>query len=140
MNRKQRTYILAECTSNLPQILCEQIESNYSINILEEANNGLVMLKMRENSKRSLFYLGEVLVTECKVEINGVIGMGIIAGMQEQKAYQLAVIDAAYNAGLTETAAWESILLSELAQLEQCKEQETARILQTKVNFETMDI
>lgn len=140
MTRNKRTYILVECMTDLPKRLCAQIENKYEINVLEAPNNGLVMLKMRENSKRSLFYLGEVLVTECKVEINGVIGLGILNGLDEQKAYQLAVIDAAYNAHLPETDDWTALLQQDLSTIEEYNEQESARILQTKVNFETMDV
>lgn len=140
MKRKERTYILVEGSQDLSHKLCTEIEKKYSINTIEEANNGLVMLKMRENSQRSLFYIGEVLVTECKVEINGVIGMGILNGIDEQQAYRLAVIDAAYNAALPETKGWKVLLNKELQAVEERKQQEYARILQTRVKFETMDI
>lgn len=140
MKRKERTQILVESRSELSHTLCAQIEAGYSINIIEKPNNGLVMLKMRENSKRSLFYLGEVLVTECKVEVEGVIGLGILNGLDEQKAYQLAVIDAACNAALAETDAWEVLLKQEQEVIQQRIQADYARTLQTKVNFETMDV
>lgn len=140
MKRKERTQILIAGQGELSRKLCTEIEKNYLINIIEQPNNGLVMMKMRENSQRSLFYIGEVLVTECKVEINGVIGMGILSGLDEQHAYQLAVIDAAYNARLPETAGWESLLRQEQQVLEQQRQQEYARVLKTRVNFETMDV
>ena len=140
MKRKERTYVLVEGSSELCCTLCTQIEGKYQINIIEQPNNGLVMLKMRENSKRSLFYIGEVLVTECKVEINGVIGMGIINGIDEQKAYHLAVIDAAYNAALPEIDNWPELLAREKQLIDLARQQECARIFKTRVNFETMDI
>ena len=140
MKRRERTYVLVEGSSDLSCMLCKEIEDKYPINVIEEANNGLVMLKMRENSKRSLFYMGEVLVTECKVEINGVIGMGILNGIDEQQAYRLAVIDAAYNAALPETNSWETLLEREKQAIDERRAQEYARVLQTKVNFETMDV
>lgn len=140
MKRKERTQILLESRSELSRILCAQIEARYSVNIIEKPNNGLVMLKMRENGKRSLFYIGEVLVTECKVEIEGVIGLGILNGLDEQKAYQLAVIDAACNAALDETLAWEILLRQEQDVIQQRIQADYARTLQTKVNFETMDV
>ncbi len=56
------------------------------------------MIKMRETAKRELFYLGEVLVTEAKVSINGTLGMGIVVGDNEELALNLAIIDCATNA------------------------------------------
>ena len=66
MDRKRRTRILIEGPSGLAQKLSEEIEGKYDIKTIEEPNSGLVMLKMRENSKRALFYLGEVIVVEAK--------------------------------------------------------------------------
>lgn len=139
MHRKERTRILVESPNELCEILCKEIEQLYPVNIIENPHNGLVMLKTRENSKRSLFYLGEVLVTECKVEINGTIGMGIITCNDERKAYCLAVIDAAYNNKLPETMLWKKQLRDAAQQLQQQNTLDNHRIMQTKVSFETMD-
>ena len=140
MDRKSRTHILIEGSSGLAGKLAEEIESKYDIKIIEEPNSGLVMLKMRENSKRSLFYLGEVIVAEAKVEVEGKLGLGIVAGHQEELAYYLAVIDAAFNAELAETMAWEELLQQEAEELYASVAEESERILRTKVNFETMSV
>lgn len=140
MNRKKRTEILIRGSSNLSRTLARQIIENHEVITIEIPNNGLVMVKVREGVKRSLFYLGEVLVTECKVMINGSLGIGMVKGYEEELAYNLAVIDAAYQAGLPETGAWTEELLAEEERIEKQSAEVAGKILKTKVNFETMNV
>ena len=140
MDRKRRTRILIEGPSGLARKLSEEIEGKYDVKTIEEPNSGLVMLKMRENSKRALFYLGEVIVVEAKVEVEGKLGIGIVTGNNEELAYWLAVIDAAFNAELAETKTWEELLQQEAEELYASLAEESERILRTKVNFETMSV
>ncbi len=113
MRRRRRTEILINGSRELPEKLAASIERNYSINILSKPQEALVMVKMRENAKKSLFYLGEVLVTETKVQIGEAIGIGVIIGHDEELSYWLAIIDAAYQSLLKDTEEWESLLLEE---------------------------
>lgn len=140
MTRRERTEILIKGSPAVAQKLAADILKQYRIKNLEQENNGLVMLKMREKAKQSLFYLGEVLVTECKVMINDRVGIGMVKGYESELAYNLAVIDAAYNAGLPETEEWTEVLLLEKERIEReflaCQN----KILKTKVNFDTMDV
>lgn len=140
MKRKRRTEILVHSSSELPTALAEEILNQYEVKVVEEPNGGLVMVKTRESAKKSLFYIGEVFVTECKVHIGDYIGVGVIAGHEETRAFDLAVIDAAYNAGLKETERWQDLLLQEEAFIEKERAARMAQVLKTKVNFETMDV
>jgi len=140
MNRKRRCKVLIDGNSKIAEQLAAVIKSNYKINVLDVPNNGLVMLKMRENAKQSLFYIGEVAVIEARVEVQGSIGLGVLIGSDSQLAYNLAVIDAAYNANLPEILSWRDILLAEEGLIEKKIKSKTASILKTKVNFETMDV
>jgi alpha-D-ribose 1-methylphosphonate 5-triphosphate synthase subunit PhnG len=138
MNRKKRTEILIKGSRNIAKRLSEEIEAKYEVRIIEEPNCGLVMIKMREGAQNSLFYLGEILVTEAKVQINNKLGIGILSGNDEELSYYLAVVDAAYNAGLKEVEDWEEILIKEEITIEEELQKEQNKILMTKVNFDTM--
>lgn len=140
MNRKRRCKVLIDGNSKIAEQLAAVIKSNYKINVLDVPNNGLVMLKMRENAKQSLFYIGEVAVIEARVEVQGSIGLGVLIGSDSQLAYNLAVIDAAYNANLPEILSWGEILLAEEGLIENKIKSKTASILKTKVDFATMDV
>jgi alpha-D-ribose 1-methylphosphonate 5-triphosphate synthase subunit PhnG len=98
------------------------------------------MIKMRESAKNSLFYIGEVLITEAKVEINQCIGIGIVVGMEDELSKHLAIIDAAYKANLPETELWNQQLIEAEKAIIKERAQEQAELFETKVNFETMDV
>lgn len=140
MNRKMRTEVLIDGSPELASSLASEIRSKHEVDLIEEPNHGLVMVRVRETAKMSQFYLGEVLVTECKVRIEGAMGIGIVKGDEPEKAYDLAVIDAAYAAGLQETAAWSNRLQTEGEQIAAKRHAHHLKVLQTKVDFETMDI
>lgn len=97
------------------------------------------MASMRESARLSRFYLGEVLVTEAKVQINGTIGIGITTDEDPSAAHELAVIDSAFNADLPEIKGWLPRLQEEDARTDRRLAQEEARILETRVVFDTMD-
>ncbi|MDU1067756.1 phosphonate C-P lyase system protein PhnG [Clostridium sp.] len=140
MDRKKRTEILIRGNKNLHIELAEQIKSKYKINVVEEPENGIVMIKMRETAKRELFYLGEVLVTEAKVSINGTLGMGIVVGDNEELALNLAIIDCAYKCNFEETLCWNTLLTKEAIEINKKEFKEASKILKTKVDFRTMDV
>lgn len=138
MNRKRRTEILIKGSIEIAKKLSSQIEEKYIVKIIEEPNYGLVMVKVREGAKKTLFYIGEVLVTEAKILIKGKLGIGIVTGNNTQLAYCLGVIDATYNASLEETKAWEEVLKNEEINIKEETKKREAKTLMTKVNFENM--
>lgn len=140
MNRKRRTEILINGSKEIAARLAGEILDKYDVKTIEEPNYGLVMVKVRETAKKSLFYLGEVFVTECKVQIGGSLGIGIVKGDEPELARNLAVIDAAYHAGLKETEAWTEILMAEEKRIEERRKSDYRKLLKTKVSFETMDV
>lgn len=140
MNRKRRTEILIRGDRKLSEKIAEEIKEKYDIKSVNEPENGLVMIKMRESAKKQLFYLGEVLVTEAKVYINGNLGMGIVIGNEEKLAHNLAIIDAAYKGQLQEISKWNELLYEEEKKIIEREKNESAKILETKVDFTTMNI
>jgi alpha-D-ribose 1-methylphosphonate 5-triphosphate synthase subunit PhnG len=139
INRSRRTRILIEGSGELRSKLSGIVASRREIASVEDPRGALVMVKARETAKNSLFYMGELLVTEAKVRVEGRIGIGIIAGDRPEAALELAIVDAAIAAGLDETAGWEALLLEEEAKLLRREAGEAARIARTRVAFESMD-
>ncbi|WP_404451252.1 phosphonate C-P lyase system protein PhnG [Virgibacillus necropolis] len=140
MKRRRRTEILVQGDTSLAQMFAETITHNYECQEIVAPQYGLTMIKMQESAKNSLFYIGEVLVTEAKVEINQNIGIGIVKGMHEELARYLAIIDAAYKANLQETKEWSTQLIEAEKHFTKKKAKEQAELFKTKVNFETMDV
>lgn len=140
MKRKQRTEILINGSQFIADAMARDIKQNNSVSVIQEPETGLVMMKLRETSKNSLFYLGEVMVTECKVEINETIGIGIVKGHQPELAYNLAVIDAAFQGNLPQVNKWIEVLKYEEKKIQRDRQKYNQAVLKTKVNFETMDV
>jgi alpha-D-ribose 1-methylphosphonate 5-triphosphate synthase subunit PhnG len=140
MKRRRRTEILINGSQKQSEQMAHFILEKYQVKVIQEPESGLVMLKVRETSQKSLFYLGEVLITECKVQIGGIIGIGIVRGDQPDLAFHLAVIDAAFEANLPETIGWVELLETEEKAIQEKRTIANRSILKTKVNFETMDV
>jgi len=140
MKRRQRTEIFIQGDSQLAQQFAESIMDTYECREILAPQYGLTMIKMRETAKNSLFYIGEVLITEAKVEINNRIGIGIVVGMKDELAKHLAIIDAAYKADLPETTTWEAQLIEAEKQITKELAKKQAELFETKVSFETMEV
>ncbi len=140
MNRRERTRILIESKNNVAQKIADDIRQNYEINIIQEPENGLTMVKVRETAKKQLFYLGEVIIIEAKCNIDGVIGIGIVANDDEDLVLNLAIIDAAYNKEIKEIDKYDRMLEEEKINIDKYQEEINQEILQTKVDFTTMNI
>lgn len=139
MKRRKRTETLIKGSRLTAKAMADEIDKKYEVNVIDEPNNGLVMVKMREDAKKTTFYLGEVLVTEAKVQINNKLGIGIVQGTDSELAYWLAVIDASYNAELQEIEKWEAVLIQENEKININMQKQQARIMKTKVSFDTMN-
>lgn len=140
MKRRQRTEILIQGDGQLAQQFAESIMDTYECREILAPQYGLTMIKMRETAKNSLFYIGEVLITEAKVEINNRIGIGIVVGMKDELAKHLAIIDAAYKADLPEKTTWEVQLIKAEKQITKELAKKQAELFETKVSFETMEV
>lgn len=97
MTKRELSAILAKASKKEVTELAGQINGACEIKILKEPQKTLVMVKVRESVKNSLFYLGEVLATECMVTVEGIRGMSVIAGDDFEKALAAAVIDGYIN-------------------------------------------
>ena len=97
MERKVRTRILVEGDRTVLDQLAREIEQMHDVALVKEPTEELVMLRVRESAQRSQFYLGEALMTSCVVRIGDAYGYGMVMGEDHDKAFDLAVVDAAYT-------------------------------------------
>ena len=139
LDRARRTRILIEGSADLRRELSGVVSSRRAVLEVDDPRGALVMVKARESAKNGLFYIGELLVTEAKVQVEGRIGLGIIAGDEPDAARELAIIDAACNAALEETSGWDEMLIKEESRIAHRETVEAARVARTKVAFESMD-
>ena len=136
MDKKRLTKILAKADKSEVAALSADIQTKYQPVIVKEPGKTLTMIKLREPVKQSLFYIGEVIVCEASVEIEGVQGIAVLMGDDTEKVLDMAIIDAAVNKrafhGMDKLLALEK-------QQDDLVMRENVMHLKTMVNFESMD-
>lgn len=136
MEKKRLTKILARAENRQVEEFAREIKERYSPVIVKAPEKSLVMIKMREPVKESLFYLGEVIVCEAIVDLDGAKGVAVIMGDDGEKALNMAIIDAACNKGVF--TRYDVLEALEKEQLQKA-EKENAMFMKTMVNFRSMD-
>lgn len=136
MDKKRLFQIMANADREIIGQLAKKTKQENHIVIVKEPAKTLAMIKMREPVQSSMFYIGEVIVTECMVELDGTCGMAVTMGDDFEKTLDMAIIDAAYNKGIFK----EEEKLAALEREQQIRYQkENAMHLKTMVNFKSMD-
>ncbi|WP_078381926.1 phosphonate C-P lyase system protein PhnG [Sutcliffiella halmapala] len=139
MKKSRLTKILVEGEPSVLQYLASEVEKVATVQIERKPTTGLVMVQARDSVSEQPFYMGEILVTECTVSIEGKFGMGVVKGEEPERSYYIAVVDAAFNAGLS--------VITELIPTMEYEEQairnkhlkEAALVAQSQVHFDTME-
>lgn len=138
MTKKEISAILSRANGDEVGNIASLLSDQYHIEILKEPQKTLVMVKVRESIGRSLFYLGEILATECMVKVDGKKGCSVMAGDDFEKVLSAAIIDAALNAQVTESGE----IMQEIEKLQILQEAVRAKrnreIRKSKVNFNVM--
>ena len=116
-----------------------RLADKYPVTVLKKPQKMLVMLKVRESAKNSLFYAGEALACECMVQIGEAKGFAASLGDDTAKVYAMAVIDATLNAGLPECDLIMNALREWAGQLDEKRAMEAKLTASTKVNFSVME-
>lgn len=136
MEKKRLFKIMSKADRDIIISIAEDIKKKKEIVVVKSPEKVLTMIKMREPVKESLFYLGEVIVTEATVSIDGVNGTAVAMGDDYEKTLGMAIIDAAFNCNLFENE--EQFLALEKEQTIK-DEKENAMFKKTMVNFHSMD-
>ncbi len=136
MEKRRLSRILARAGKEQVRQLADEIKSAYSPVIVKAPEKSLTMIRMREPVQESLFYLGEVIVSEAIVDLEGAKGIAVLMGDDFDKVLDMAVIDAACNKGV-----FQRYDVLEQLEKEQTHrlERENAMFMQTMVNFQSMD-
>ena len=136
MEKRRISKILARASKEQVGQLAQEIKEKYSPVMVKAPEKSLTMIRMREPVKESLFYLGEVIVSEAIVDLDGAKGVAVLMGDDFDKVLNMAVIDAACNKGV-----FQRYEVLEQMEKEQnlYLEKENAMLMQTMVNFHSMD-
>ena len=123
------------------QAIAAEIEEICEVEVLDAPREELVMVKVRESARNSLFYLGEALMCSCRVRIADAMGFGYVLGSKRNAAYNLALIDAAFSSGeeFERMPKWEERIEKEAKRQRDKRAKNRALIERTRVDFSTMD-
>ena len=136
MEKKRLFRILSRAERSDVIRLGQELQQQYPVTIVKKPEKSLTMIRMREPVKKSLFYLGEAIITEAVVTLEGTVGTAVTMGDDFEKTLYMAVIDAAENRGVFA----RNDLLLEWEQAQQRRiAQENAMFQKTKVDFHSMD-
>ncbi|MCU7556133.1 phosphonate C-P lyase system protein PhnG [Macrococcus capreoli] len=138
LNRKRWSELLIRYGNQDAIDFYKKFRDQVNVEMVSQPTDGVVMLKVRETAQQSLFYMGEVTISETKMRVNGKLGLGIVHGSHELSE-ALAFIDGCYQAGIYLDELNELCARLELTEQDVIKHK-TAEIMKTKVDFETMDV
>ena len=131
--------ILAESDFAVWSELAAKITSVYDIRIIEKPKTCLVMLPAKDCVEENPFYLGEVLITQAVVEINGQAGYGLVMEENPERALTFAIIDAVLNNSLPETKEIQAFLDEQQDKIQARRREENSKIAATRVNFAILE-
>jgi phosphonate C-P lyase system protein PhnG len=130
------------------ETIADRIADRTRIRLLKEPAPAMVMVRHVDPLDKTPFNLGEVYVTECEAEVDGVLGYGCCVGKEEARALFAAIIDAVLvdenssvgengkngsGALATEVRAW---LQEEAERIEERRSLERRAVSGTKVDFD----
>ena len=138
--RRRRTRILAQSRPSVAAELAELVEHDIEVVMVVPPHQGLVMCQVRETARNSRFYVGEALMSECRVRVDGIEGLGAVLGEDGKLARDMAVIDAILSSPEPPTVVveLERRLLEAESALRQATEQQDEQVLTSRVSFDTM--
>ena len=97
---------------------------------------GMVMARAQDGARGEVFNLGEVLVTEARVSIEGREGWGMVLGRAPDHALSVAVVDAGLEAGHRDGTEIERDLADLAAEAAAKTNEEWVRVAPTRVQFD----
>ncbi|MBB5935474.1 phosphonate C-P lyase system protein PhnG [Streptomyces zagrosensis] len=141
LTRERRCELLAAAEHDEIVPLAERLLTEGAFprpTVVKPPEVGMVVLQVREPVEETRFYLGEVLVTECSVEVDGVPGWCMREGDDRVAALAGALLDAVAAAGLPARTDIDS-LCAAIAERRAAEDAaEWADVTATTVNFEEL--
>lgn len=91
--------IVAEASLHGVRRIAEAILERLAVRVIKPPSPGMVMVQHVDPLENTLFLLGETYVTECEVEVDGLLGYGCAMGAGEERALCAALVDAVVGGG-----------------------------------------
>lgn len=138
MDRQARFEALTVIPEGAAVSLAERVldGSLGDVDVISPPTVGMVMARAADGARGDVFNLGEVLVTEARVSVDGHEGWGMVLGRAPDHALSVAIVDASLEAGHPQRAEIEHELTTLAAAAAQADDQEWQRVAPTRVQFD----
>lgn len=136
---EQTDYILCECELGPLEAFIRELEPRHHIQIVRQPAVCMTMVRAEDSVESQPFYLGEVLVTDCEVQVDGQAGYGLCMGDEPVRSYCMAVIDAVLLSGDAGAVGVRAFLEGQAVVIGDRQRLEYNLIQQTKVDFKLME-
>jgi len=135
-----RDLVMCECGNDDFVQLITKLESNLSIEMVMAPKLAMTMVQAEDSIDFQPFYLGEVLISECQVLVDGQMGYGYCMGDNPQRVYCIAVVDALmHTEGHSMQKEVNAFLEIEQEKIKKKQVEEYNQVLKTKVDFKIME-
>ena len=128
--------IIADGGDEALREIAELIVNRLPVRVLKPPAPGMVMVRQHDPLENIFFLLGEAFVTECEVEVDGLLGYGCVLGSGEERALCGALVDAVIGGGHAMAGEILPLLESEEHRIQQTRDAESRAVASTRVNFE----
>jgi len=132
-------YILVEGDLDRIKALVEAAERRFEVTLTKGPSISLTMVRAQDSVEEQEFYLGEALITEVGVAIDGKKGLGLCLGDEPVRAYCMAVVEALLLMESDFCSEIYEFLRQEERVIRQREQEEQSQILRTEVDFKLME-
>ena len=132
-------YIICECDLEPLETFVKELEPHCAIQVVRHPAVGTTMVRAEDSVEGQPFYLGEALITECELNIDGQPGFGLCLGDEPVRSYCMAFLDALMLLSDSRLSRVEDFLSAQAAVIEGRVRSEHELIQRTKVDFKLME-
>lgn len=136
---EQADYIICECELEALEAFVKQLEPDCAIQVVRHPAVGTTMVRAEDSVEGQPFYLGEALITECELNIDGQPGFGLCLGDEPVRSYCMAFLDAMLLLSDSRLRRVEAFLSEQATLIEARIRAEHDHIQRTKVDFKLME-
>lgn len=136
---EQADYILCECALEPLETFVREMEQQCTVQVIRQPQVATTMIRAEDSVEGQPFYLGEALISECEVDVDGQTGYGLCLGDEPVRSYCIAVIDALLQLSDARLPKVNAFLLEQEGHVTAKLQTEHKQIQRTKVDFKLME-
>ena len=136
---QQADYILCECALESLESFVREMEQHCTVQVIRQPAIATTMIRAEDSVEGQPFYLGEALITECEVNVDGQPGFGICLGDEPVRSYCIAFVDALLQLADARGTRVDAFLKEQEQRIAAKVTTEHKQIQRTKVDFKLME-